>query len=73
MEAIGTRPNRLFLRTVPELKTTSRGIIEVDENLKNIEGVYAGGDAISGGATVIQALGEGRKAAKTINEYLSKS
>ena len=73
VEAIGTRPNRLFLRTVPELKTTSRGIIEVDENLKNIEGVYAGGDAISGGATVIQALGEGRKAAKAINEYLSKS
>ena len=55
------------------MKTTSRGIIEVDENLKNIEGVYAGGDAISGGATVIQALGEGRKAAKAINEYLSKS
>jgi homotetrameric NADPH-dependent glutamate synthase len=73
VEAIGTRPNRLFLRTVPELKTTSRGIIEVDDNLKNIEGVYAGGDAISGGATVIQALGEGRKAAKAINEYLSKS
>jgi homotetrameric NADPH-dependent glutamate synthase len=73
VEAIGTRPNRLFLRTVPELKTTSRGIIEVDENLKNIGGVYAGGDAISGGATVIQALGEGRKAAKAINEYLSKS
>jgi homotetrameric NADPH-dependent glutamate synthase len=73
VEAIGTKPNRLFLRTVPELKTTSRGIIEVDENLKNIGGVYAGGDAISGGATVIQALGEGRKAAKAINEYLSKS
>jgi glutamate synthase (NADPH/NADH) small chain len=71
VEAIGTRPNRLFLRTVPELKTTSRGIIEADENLRNIEGVYAGGDAISGGATVIQALGEGRKAAKSIHEYLS--
>ena len=71
VEAIGTRPNRLFLRTVPELKTTSRGIIEVDENLKNIGGVYAGGDAISGGATVIQALGEGRKAAKSIHDYLS--
>jgi homotetrameric NADPH-dependent glutamate synthase len=71
VEAIGTRPNRLFLRTVPELKTTSRGIIEVDENLENIGGVYAGGDAISGGATVIQALGEGRKAAKSIHEYLS--
>ncbi len=70
IEAIGTRPNRLFLRTVPELKTKSRGIIEVDENLQNIEGVYAGGDAISGGATVIQALGEGRKAAKSIHKYL---
>jgi homotetrameric NADPH-dependent glutamate synthase len=71
VEAIGTRPNRLFLRTVPELKTKSWGIIEVDEKLKNIEGVYAGGDAISGGATVIQALGEGRKAAKSIHDYLS--
>jgi homotetrameric NADPH-dependent glutamate synthase len=71
VEAIGTRPNRLFLRTVPELKTTSRGIIEVDEKLENIGGIYAGGDAISGGATVIQALGEGRKAAKSIHNYLS--
>ena len=72
VEAIGTKPNRLFLRTVPELKTNSRGIIEADENLQNIEGVYAGGDAISGGATVIQALGEGRKAAKSIHNYLSE-
>jgi glutamate synthase (NADPH/NADH) small chain len=71
VEAIGTKPNRLFLRTVPELKTTSQGIIEVDENFENVKGVYAGGDAISGGATVIQALGEGRKAAKSIHEYLS--
>jgi homotetrameric NADPH-dependent glutamate synthase len=73
VEAIGTMPNRLFLRTVPELKTTSKGIIAVDEKLMNVEGVYAGGDAISGGATVIHALGEGRIAAKTIREYLSKS
>jgi homotetrameric NADPH-dependent glutamate synthase len=70
VEAIGTMPNRLFLRTVPELKTESRGIIKVDEKLRNMEGVYAGGDAISGGATVIQALGEGRKAAKSIHDYL---
>jgi len=70
--AIGTRPNRLFLRTVPELKTKSREIIEVDEQLRtSIKGIYAGGDAISGGATVIQALGEGRKAAKSIHNYLS--
>lgn len=70
VEAIGTTPNRLFLRTVPELKTNSEGIIQVDEKMMNSEGVYAGGDAVSGGATVILALGEGRKAAKAINEYL---
>jgi homotetrameric NADPH-dependent glutamate synthase len=70
VEAIGTRPNRLFLRTVPELKTKSRGIIEVDGKMRNMEGVYAGGDAISGGATVIQALGEGREAAKSIRDHL---
>lgn len=73
IEAIGTTPNRLFLRTVPELKTTANGFISVDDKLMNVEGVYAGGDAISGGATVIEALGEGRKAAKSIHEYLSKS
>lgn len=72
VEAIGTRPNRLFLRTVPGLKTKPWGGIEVNEELRtSIEGVYAGGDAISGGATVIQALGEGRKAAKSIRKYLS--
>ena len=69
--ALGSKPNRLFLRSVPELKTTGKGIIEVDDDLRtNIEGVYAGGDAISGGATVIQALGEGRKAADVIDRYL---
>lgn len=74
VEAIGTRPNRLFLRTVPELKTKQWGGIEVDEKLRtSIEGVYTGGDAISGGATVIQALGEGRKAAKSIDSFLSTS
>ena len=40
--------------------------------MTNIEGVYAGGDAIRGTATVILALGDGRKAAKSINQYLSK-
>ena len=71
--ALGSRPNRLFLRSVPELKTTGKGVIEVDDGLRtNIEGVYAGGDAISGGATVIQALGEGRKAADAIHRYLRR-
>lgn len=70
--ALGTRPNRLFLSRTPELKTEKWGGIAVDEYLKtNIVGVTAGGDAISGGATVIQALGEGRQAAETLHNYLS--
>jgi len=74
VEAIGTRTNKLFLRTVPELKTNLWGGIKVDEELRtSVRGVYAGGDATSGGATVIQALGEGRKAAKSIHDYLCRS
>ena len=71
VNALGTVPNRLFLDRTPELETTSRGGIKVDEKLMtNIEGVFAGGDATSGGATVIQALGEGRVAAAFIHDYL---
>lgn len=70
--ALGTRPNRLFLSRAPNLKTESWGGIAVDDDLKtNTEGVTAGGDAVSGGATVIEALGEGRQAAKTLHDYLS--
>jgi len=72
INALGTRPNRLFLGKTPELELATWGGLKVDENLMtNIEGTAAGGDAVSGGATVILALGEGRKAAKSINEYLS--
>ncbi len=70
--ALGTKPNRLFLSRTPELETTKKGMITVNGALAtNIEGVFAGGDAISGGATVIHALGEGRKAAKSIDAHLS--
>ncbi len=73
IEAIGTKPNRLFLDKTPELETTSWETLKVDENLMtNIEGVYAGGDAIRGNATVILALGDGRKAAQSICKYLSR-
>jgi len=73
VEAIGTEPNRLFLDRTPELETTRWGTIKVDEDLmSNIEGVFAGGDAITGGATVILALGDGRRAAKSIHEYISR-
>jgi len=74
VNALGTKPNRLFLDKTPELETASWGGIKVDENLMtNIKGVTAGGDAISGGATVILALGEGRQAAASIHKYLSNS
>ncbi len=70
VEALGTKPNRLFLNQTPELELTRWGTIKVNEDLMtNIPGVTAGGDAIRGNATVILALGDGRKAAKSINNY----
>jgi glutamate synthase (NADPH/NADH) small chain len=73
IEALGSKPNRLFLDRAPELVRNQWSVLVVDENLNtNIGGVSAGGDAISGGATVILALGEGRTAAKSIHKYLSK-
>lgn len=72
VEALGTQPNRLFLDRIPDLKRARWGTIEVDASLKtNIDGVYAGGDAIRGNATVILALGDGRKAAQSIHQYIS--
>ncbi|ASJ07860.1 dihydropyrimidine dehydrogenase [Thermococcus siculi] len=69
--AIGKHPNRLIINT-PGLKV-ERGRIVVDENLMtSIPGVFAGGDAIRGEATVILAMGDGRRAAKAIHEYLTK-
>ncbi len=69
--AIGKHPNRLIVNT-PGLKV-ERGRIVVDENLMtSIPGVFAGGDAIRGEATVILAMGDGRRAAKAIHEYLTK-
>ena len=65
--ALGTSPNPLITHSFPALKTGARGVIETDENLMtNIENVYAGGDAVTGAATVILAMGAGRKAARSI-------
>ena len=73
VEAIGSEPNRLFLDRTPELEKTKWGTLKVDENLMtNVDGVFAGGDAISGGATVILALGDGKIAAKSIHHYIEK-
>ena len=70
--AIGTSPNPLIRKTTPGLETNKRGCIVTDgENgLTSREGVYAGGDAVTGAATVILAMGAGKAAAKAIDEYI---
>ena len=69
--ALGTSPNALLKRTTAGLETRRRGEIVADENGKtSLEGVYAGGDAVTGAATVILAMGAGKTAAKAIDEYI---
>ena len=69
--SLGTSPNPLLKHTTPGLETLRRGEIAVDENGKtSIEGVYCGGDAATGAATVIKAMGAGKIAAKSIDEYI---
>ncbi len=69
--AIGQSPNPLVPQTTPELKVGRRGTIEADENgATSMKGVYAGGDIVSGAATVINAMGAGKIAARSIDEYL---
>ncbi len=72
--AIGQSPNPLIRTTTEGLKAHSWGGIIVDEETgaTSKEGVYAGGDAVTGAATVILAMGAGKKAAKAIHEYISK-
>ncbi len=70
--AIGTSPNPLIRSTTPGLETNKWGCIvtEEDTGLTSREGVYAGGDAVTGAATVILAMGAGKQAAKAIDEKL---
>ena len=69
--AIGNGSNPLISRTTPGLEVNKRGNIVVDGvNKTSVDGVYAGGDIVLGAATVILAMGEGRRAAAAINEYL---
>jgi len=71
--AIGRTPNPIIQRTTEGLAVTKWGTIVVDEDGKtSLEGVYAGGDIVTGEATVISAMGAGTKAAKAIHEYLMK-
>ncbi len=70
--AIGRTPNPIIQSVTKGLKTTSRGTIIAEEKTgkTSIEGVYTGGDIMTGEATVISAMGAGKRAAKAINEYL---
>ena len=72
--AIGTGPNPILFQTTPDLKRNKWGYIEVNPETMETskEFVYAGGDIVTGSATVILAMGAGRKAAKAIHEKLSK-
>lgn len=70
--AIGTSPNPLIKKTTKGLEVNEKGGIVVNEcGLTSREGVYAGGDAVTGAATVISAMGAGKTAAAAIDEYLS--
>jgi glutamate synthase (NADPH/NADH) small chain len=72
--AIGTRANPLLTATCPELKLNKWGNIIVDDKgMTNLPGVFAGGDIVRGAATVILAMGDGKRAAKAMNEYLRKA
>ena len=69
--ALGTSPNPLIASTTASLETNRRGCIVANEDgVTTREGVFAGGDAVTGAATVILAMGAGRKAAKAIDEYV---
>ncbi|MFI5395762.1 MAG: NADPH-dependent glutamate synthase [Candidatus Binatia bacterium] len=70
--AIGNKPNPLVPRTTPELKTTKWGTVVADPQTMatSIPGVFAGGDIVSGAATVILAMGQGRLAARAMDAYL---
>ena len=70
--SLGTSPTPLIAKTTAGLETTRRGCLVADENgATTRRGVFAGGDAVTGAATVILAMGAGRKAAAAINEYIA--
>ena len=72
--AIGQSPNPVFLNATPELEVDkwNKIIVDPQTQVTNVKGVYAGGDATSGDDTVIAAMGAGKRAAKSIDKYLSR-
>lgn len=70
--AIGTRANPLLTSTCPDLKLNQQGNLIVDaDGMTSVPGVFAGGDIVRGAATVILAMGDGKKTARAIDRYLS--
>ncbi|MFX1556637.1 MAG: NADPH-dependent glutamate synthase [Promethearchaeota archaeon] len=71
--ALGTKANPILTRSIPDLKLNKWGYIETDEDGQtNLEGIFAGGDIVTGSATVISAMGAGKKAAVAIDKYIKK-
>ena len=71
--SLGTSPNPLIRSTTPGLETNRKGCLIVNENeMTTREGVFAGGDAVTGAATVILAMGAGKKAAAAIHKFLNQ-
>ncbi|MDI6888112.1 MAG: NADPH-dependent glutamate synthase [Methanocellales archaeon] len=71
--AIGQKPNPLIAKTTKGLRITEQGTIWADKNGKtSMEGIFAGGDITTGTATVIEAMGAGKRAAMAIHEYISQ-
>jgi glutamate synthase (NADPH/NADH) small chain len=69
--AIGTSPNPLIKNTTPGIEVNRKGCLVCTEDMATTrEGVYAGGDAVTGAATVILAMGAGKKAADSIDKYI---
>jgi glutamate synthase (NADPH/NADH) small chain len=70
--SVGVSPNPLIPSSMKELEVSRWGTIKVDPDTlhSSVEGVFAGGDIVRGGATVILAMGDGRKAASAMDHYL---
>jgi glutamate synthase (NADPH/NADH) small chain len=72
--AVGTRANPLLTSTCPDLKLNRHGNILVDDTgMTSLPGVFAGGDIVRGAATVILAMGDGKRAAQAIDSYLKSA
>ncbi len=70
--SIGQSPNPIIKKSTPELETNKYGCIVVNDHQTSIPGVFAGGDVVTGAATVILAMGAGKEAAYAIDQYLKK-